>query len=184
MIQSHLRSHLFTLLPNISLFGAWREEDVDYFIRPLDGRRVEAGEILFQEGDLPSSFYLLLEGEINLEVGGGIITTLGEGDVLGAEAMIGIQRHAVTAIARTAGVVLVIPPRAIHRLSKYSSAVFGMMMFNLARDFARMLSRSRSREGGTRRPRRRTPVRSIERRLPRRQDSMQVLRDRFWRPLQ
>ena len=91
MMGPKLRYRLFSLLPRISLFGALSRRDVDFFVRPLRGQKVEANEVLFREGDSPGDFYLLLEGEIDLEVGGRKITTLGEGDLLGAEGPIGIQ---------------------------------------------------------------------------------------------
>lgn len=140
MMGPMLRYRLFSLLPKISMFGALSRDDVDFFVRPLRGQKVEADEILFREGDSPGDFYLLLIGEIDLEVRGRKITTLGEGDLLGAEAPIGIQSHSLTAVARTACIVLVIPPRSLHRLSKENPTMFGMLMNNIARDFARRLS--------------------------------------------
>jgi CRP-like cAMP-binding protein len=134
-----LRYRLFSLLPRISLFGALSRDEVDLFVRPLRGQKVQANEILFREGDPPGDFYLLLEGEIDLETQGTRVTTLGEGELLGAEAPIGIQQQSVTAVARTACVVLVIPPRSLHRLSKENPGLFGLLMINIARDFARHL---------------------------------------------
>lgn len=148
MIGPMFRYRLFSLLPRISLFGALSRDEVDFFVRPLRGQKVEADEILFREGDPPGDFYLLLEGEIALETKGARVTTLGEGDLFGAEAPIGIQQQSVTAVARTACVVLVIPPRSLHRLSKENPKLFGLLMINIARDFARQLELVRRKLAG------------------------------------
>jgi len=133
------RYRLFSLLPRISLFGALSRKDVDFFIRPLMVRKLEKGEVLLREGDAPGDFFLVLEGEVDLKIRGKQVTTLGEGDLIGADATVGIQQHSVTATARTVCLLMVIPPRAIHRLAKQRPDAFGMLMTNLARDLARRL---------------------------------------------
>ena len=107
------------------------------------GEAAAAGAVigaLMSERDSPGDFHLILEGEIELSINDRRMTTVGEGDLLGADATVGIQNHSMTATANTACVLLVIPPRAIHRLAKQRPKVFGMLMNNIARDFARRLS--------------------------------------------
>lgn len=139
MIEPLFRYRLFSLLPRISLFGALRKTEVDLFTRRLRVQKLEAGEALFREGDSPRDFYLLLEGGIELRARGRRITSLQEGELLGTEGPIGIQAQSFTATAHKASAVLVIPPRSLHRLSKENPATFGLLMSNIARDFARRL---------------------------------------------
>lgn len=139
MIDPIFRHKLLQMLPRISLFGAVQQSDVDAFIRPLHTAKFFRGETLFREGDPPGAFHLILEGRASLEIRGRNVASVGEGDVLGADALIGIHAHPMTAVARTSCVVVVIPPSAIHRLSRSNPGVFAMLMTNIARDFARRI---------------------------------------------
>jgi CRP-like cAMP-binding protein len=72
-------------------------------------------------------------------VRGRTVAIAAEGDLLGADAMIGIHAHPLTAVARDACVVLVIPASAIYRLARLKPRVFALLMTNIARDFARRI---------------------------------------------
>jgi CRP-like cAMP-binding protein len=139
MIGPTFRNRLLELLPRIPLFGAIPESDVEEFILPLGTAKFPCRESLFREGDPPGALHLILEGEATLTHRGRTVATVGEGDLLGADAMIGIHAHPLTAVTRTACVVLVIPASAIYRLSKLKPRVFAILMTNIARDFARRI---------------------------------------------
>lgn len=139
MIGPIFRHRLLQMLPRISLFGAVQRSDVDAFIRPLHTAVFLGGETLFREGDPPGPLHLILKGRADLEIRGRTVATVGEGDLLGADALIGIHTHPMTAVARSRCVVVVITPSAIHRLARGNPGVFAMLMTNIARDFARRI---------------------------------------------
>lgn len=139
MMGPIFKYRVILLRPRIPLFGAMSRDDVDYFISPLSLRRIGPGEILTREGDPPRDFFLILEGEMDLNSGDVQVAKLGEGDLIGAEAPIGIQEHSFTAVAQTTCLVLVIPLSAVHRMSKGRPQGFSLLMNNIARDFARRL---------------------------------------------
>lgn len=165
MMGPIFRYRIFTLLPKISLLGALSLPDVTFFVRPLRTRRVSTGEVLFREGDAPGDFYVIIEGSFELRCRDQSITTVGEGELIGADAQIGIQRHLFTAVAQTDCVMLVVPARALYRMAREKPGAYGMLMGNIARDLARRLQLMRQIIDVGKRPRRRQPVRDF--RLPR-----------------
>ena len=62
---------------------------------------LDAGEVLFEQGETADLQYVVVEGELGVEVGGEQVRTIGPGEVLGEYGMfIGFQRTAtVTAIS-------------------------------------------------------------------------------------
>jgi CRP-like cAMP-binding protein len=65
------------------------------------------GEILFTQGESADCMYLVLEGEVNLSVGGQALATVGEGDVLGEMAL--VDRAPRSALAECVGDVRLLP---------------------------------------------------------------------------
>jgi CRP-like cAMP-binding protein len=139
MIGPIFRSKLLQSLPRVSLFGGIPRSDVDAFIRPLSTAKFHCGETLFREEDPPGAFYLILEGQATLEIRDRAVATVGQGELLGADALIGIHAQPMTAVSRSPCVVVVISPSAIHRLATLKPHVFAMLMTNIARDFARRI---------------------------------------------
>lgn len=65
-------------------------------------KRVAAGEVLFRTGDPGKSMYLVLEGKIDVEVGGKTVETVGLHGIVGEMALIDLGPRSATAVAATA----------------------------------------------------------------------------------
>lgn len=64
--------------------------------------RVEAGKIIFREGDPGDAVYVVLDGRVELHVNGQLVETVEPGGVLGEMALIEQAPRVATATARTA----------------------------------------------------------------------------------
>ncbi len=65
------------------------------------------GEIVFTQGEEADHMYLVLEGEIELRVGGNLVARVGEGDVMGEMALLESQPR--SAMAMAVGDVRILP---------------------------------------------------------------------------
>ncbi len=60
-----------------------------------------AGQVIFKEGDLGKVMYAIIEGEVDVLVGGKIIDTVCTGGVLGEMALIDASPRSATAVPKT-----------------------------------------------------------------------------------
>jgi CRP-like cAMP-binding protein len=74
-------------------------------------RTCEPGELIFEEYDMASEMYVILEGEVELRIGSKTVETLGPGEPFGEMALIDQSPRTATAIARTACKLAVIPEK-------------------------------------------------------------------------
>lgn len=63
-------------------------------------RHLKAGEVLFREGDEGRHMYLVVEGRIDVKVGGMIVENVGPQGVVGEMALIDGGPRSATAVAR------------------------------------------------------------------------------------
>jgi CRP/FNR family transcriptional regulator, cyclic AMP receptor protein len=71
-------------------------------------KRVRAGETLFEKGEAGSAMYLVLEGKVEVRVGGKVMESVGLHGIVGEMALLDNATRSATAVAATAGEVAVI----------------------------------------------------------------------------
>lgn len=76
-----------------------------------DPRIYEAGETIFQEFDMGSEMYIVLEGEVELKIGSNVVETLGPGEPFGEMALIDQAPRVAGASAKTRCSLAVIPEK-------------------------------------------------------------------------
>ncbi len=71
------------------------------FQQETDTINLSLGETLFREGDKADLFYILLDGSLDIVVGGEVIETTDRGSILGEMALIDDSPRSATAIAKS-----------------------------------------------------------------------------------
>jgi len=76
--------------------------NIKAFLREKDMFNVSAGDVIFQEGEIGDFMYVIVEGEVSIELEGELIELLKSGDIFGEMALVEKQKpRSATAIART-----------------------------------------------------------------------------------
>ena len=66
-----------------------------------EARAFRQGDVIFERGGAASCMYVVAEGEVDLEIGGQHLETLGPSDIFGELALITSEPRSATARART-----------------------------------------------------------------------------------
>ncbi len=83
----------------------------------LPRRRLEAGETLVEQGDRGADMFMLLDGDLDVEIDGATVARVGAGALLGELAVLGDGRRKATLRAVQACRVAVLPGRRDRRLA-------------------------------------------------------------------
>jgi CRP/FNR family cyclic AMP-dependent transcriptional regulator len=73
--------------------------EINLFTSSPDAYEVEAGIALFTEGEPGDVMYAVIEGQIDVTIGGQVVEQLGPGSILGELALIDASPRAATAVA-------------------------------------------------------------------------------------
>eukprot|EP00928_Gymnodinium_smaydae_P026768 TRINITY_DN2091_c0_g1_i1.p1 TRINITY_DN2091_c0_g1~~TRINITY_DN2091_c0_g1_i1.p1 ORF type:complete len:799 (+),score=208.52 TRINITY_DN2091_c0_g1_i1:83-2398(+) len=87
-------------------------------------RDFRAGEVIIQQGDEGNDFYIIHSGKASVEVDGGKVASLGEGDYFGENALLRGERRTATITADTTVKVLKITREAFQRLGLHEKLDF------------------------------------------------------------
>ena len=71
------------------------------FEHASDARQVAAGTTIFKEGDARDFMYAVLEGAVDIVVGGHVVETVEKGGLFGEMALIEKENRVATAITKT-----------------------------------------------------------------------------------
>ena len=77
----------------MSKFTMFRNQPVESFL---------ANAVIFQRGDPRTVMYVVIEGEVEIQIGGKVMEVVGPNGVFGEMAMVDGQARTATAVARTA----------------------------------------------------------------------------------
>jgi CRP-like cAMP-binding protein len=134
---------VFPILSQIAIFGGATELQQREIFRRLEAGVIEKGKYIFEKGDEPSHIYIVKSGEIELLIPGDEVTIrkkkLRVGECFGQVALMSMQQHAVSAVARESSEIIVFSRRAMHELRHEDIELFALLMMNIAREMARRL---------------------------------------------
>jgi voltage-gated potassium channel len=88
-------------LAKLPLFAGVSRSDREFIASFLDEVQVEAGRTLVREGRRNSTFWVLLEGEAEMSIGGGTPRVLRRGDFFGSASMLDGRPAVATVRTRT-----------------------------------------------------------------------------------
>lgn len=127
----------------ISLFGGLNDEQMNLMRTYLKLKRVKLGETVFDQGQLPCNVYVVLSGEVTLQITrddkSQSTMTYVAGDCFGETAVIGIQPQLGKATAKSDAQVLVMSRTCLLELAGIDQGLFGLLMMNIAREVSRRL---------------------------------------------
>lgn len=132
-------------LADIGLFGGLSKETLDILAASLPTDRIEAGEMVVEEGDLSTQMFVVVAGELEVikrgESGGDVrVAVLGPGDWFGEMSIIDVQPRSasVRAVAPTL-VVSVTPEHVDNLLYRRDIKDYALFVMNIARELSRRL---------------------------------------------
>ena len=138
--------NVLPIVSKISLFGGLSDTQLYAIFRLLETVAYEKGEFIFEAGDEPSDIYIVRTGsvELVLDVEGDPLAeaVFGVGECFGETAVIGIERHTASALAKEDTELIVLPRQALFDLWESDKELFGMVMMNIAREACRRLHRA------------------------------------------
>ncbi|MFZ3323005.1 MAG: cyclic nucleotide-binding domain-containing protein [Usitatibacter sp.] len=82
---------------------------LEMFHNEAENVSFEAGQAIFHEGDSGDTMFVILEGEVEISIGGEVVETLVAGQPFGEMALIDQTPRLVTAIAKVPTVLASIP---------------------------------------------------------------------------
>ncbi|WCN13260.1 cyclic nucleotide-binding domain-containing protein [Marinomonas mediterranea] len=124
-----------------SVFGALSEPAIEFMINEGKILSYEKGEFIFEFGEKVSSFFIIIEGEVDFykQHNEAIYhtRTVSFGEALGFVSMIALHDRVGSAKAKTDCVLLEVNNDLFNQFHDQYAFDFGILILNLARDMAR-----------------------------------------------
>jgi CRP/FNR family transcriptional regulator, cyclic AMP receptor protein len=131
------------ILSEIAIFGGFSERQLHEIFKYLEEGVFDQGEYIFQKGDDPSYIYIVKKGKIDLLITDQKVVLkkkiLAVGDCFGEASLMAMHKHTATAVALEKSQIMVLSRRALLQLRKEDTALFSLLMMNIARELARRL---------------------------------------------
>lgn len=137
---------VLAILNKISLLGGLSETQLQSVLRRMEWAQYAAGERVFLQGSTPSHIYIIVSGRVKIVVDIDVnpleMVEYGPGQCFGETSAIAIEPHTATAAVIEAAELLVLSASALHGIYKEDPPLFGLLMFNIAREACRRLHRT------------------------------------------
>jgi serine/threonine protein kinase len=102
----------FHMLRNLAFFRDFREVEIWEALRTATWQRLPAETVIIEQGDRAESFYVLVDGQVEVTRGGRILSTLGAGDCFGEMLYFSGETSLRNTTIRSRGPVLVLEIKA------------------------------------------------------------------------
>jgi CRP-like cAMP-binding protein len=134
---------VISILSQIAIWGGLSDDQRSKVFKKLEIGIYEKGEYIFRKGDQPSHIYIVKSGKIDLFISDQDIViekeTLTAGGCFGVAALMAMETHMGTAIAREDSEILVMSRQSLLELGHEDIRLFALLMMNIAREIARRL---------------------------------------------
>ncbi len=115
---------------------------LELFNNETEFKPVPAGTTIFREGEAGDAMYVILEGSVELRIGGKTVDTLGPGEVFGEMALIEKAPRIATAIAKDACKLVHVPEKRfmfmVQQTPRFALQIMRVMADRLRRMDRRM----------------------------------------------
>jgi CRP-like cAMP-binding protein len=130
------------LLKGVMLFAGLSDEELEMIVNLCEERRYSRGDVLAQEGQPGSEFYIVTEGFAEVSISGGaedsrVVVNLGKGQIIGEMSLVdsGPRSATVRAISNPT-VVQVIEQAEFQELCESNTAIGYRVMKDIAADLS------------------------------------------------
>ncbi len=141
-----MKKTIADLLDEIELFQQFSFAELEILARYLKLEEIQAGEMVFAEGERGNYMFILLSGRVAIFKGGlhhqHLISSEGRGRVIGEMALIDQETRSASCVADENGEILTFTRESLKRLATEQPAVAFHFMFFLARLLSRRLRRT------------------------------------------
>ena len=137
---------VLSILNEISIFAGLSDKQLYTLFRLLEKTSYKKGEKIFEQGSQPSHIYIIQSGSVKLVINEKSelleLIVFEQGQCFGETSVIGIQPHAVTAIAVEDTELIVLSRNALLSLMKTDLDLFSILILNIAREACRRLHKT------------------------------------------
>ena len=102
-------------------------------------RQLGEGDVLFEKGDVGDAMYVVVSGELGVEVSGNEVAVLVAPDFVGEMALIDKRPRAARVIAKSDSVLLAISHANIYSFARVHRSGFTWLVVNIAKNLASRL---------------------------------------------
>ena len=141
---------LTTFLRGVPVFGGLEGRSLDHLISVLEERDFEAGEAIFNEGELGRTMYVLRSGEVEVSRKSSRghrvpIVRLGEGETFGEMTLVELQPRSATVTAKKKSRCYSLTNMDLYHLYREDNYAYVIVMQNICRMLSRRLRKADSR---------------------------------------
>lgn len=120
------------------LFEGLLPEEVEMLAELIQQKRFDAGSVVFEQGDVGDSLFLLVEGAVdvvrrNEDGGKHVIATLDAPDFFGEMSLIDKEYRSATIKAKSDSVLLCLSNKNLHSFARVYKNGFTLVVINIAR---------------------------------------------------
>lgn len=116
------------ILKSINLFSEISESDLLAVAMQLEEIEYEAGSVVMRQGDLCTAMYILVEGEVDVEVNGKVVATLKDKNVFGELAALDPEPRSATIITKKESLLFKIDSVLLYNLiAEYTDVARGII---------------------------------------------------------
>ena len=132
-------------LADIGLFGGLSRESLEVFASSVPASRIEAGDMVVEEGDTSTQMFVVIAGELEVikkgQSGGDVrVAVLGPGDWFGEMSIIDVQPRSASVRAVAPTLVLSITADHVESLLyRRNLKDYALFIMNIARELSRRL---------------------------------------------
>lgn len=138
---------LIAFLRNLPVFGGLEDRSLERIAELLDEQTVKPGAVLFKEGEMGRTMYVLREGEVEVQRTSreGVqvpIVALGPGECFGEMTLIELQPRSATVTAKKPSTVYSLTNRDLYDLYRADNYAYVILLQNLCRMLSRRLRKA------------------------------------------
>jgi len=131
------------LLQRMPIFGAIRDDTLEFLLEQVREVNVGAGEFFFREGDRADSMFVLVSGDVAILRGWRghelLLHYLKAGDCFGEMALLDLFPRSASVRAHTACNALELGSTDLYRLFERDAEQFALIQMNIGREISRRL---------------------------------------------